>query len=439
MATISSEGRSFPEIVISNSVGNDNLFVFHDTSQNKTYTTQFSTLRSSLVNLVTDVSTFINVNNKFTGSFYSQSPNVNSLYDLNVNHDLIVASGAGTFTTVASETVVIGNLATTFLLGNSSVDLNIASNKTNVITVSGTEITASSGFSGSLFGDLTGDITGNVTGNVNGNVTGDVTGDITGDILGNVKSTGGTIVLDSGASTVDLANFYGTSSFATYSSQSFDGIPIGGSGGQFLTKDSGDDYDVSWQTGTTSTTVKGFISESFGDGSGTVNYIPLYENSYLLGNSRIQQFSTYTNIKDENVIIDESLTVNSNITASNIIGIYDNNLSTVSMSSVSGETLLGGDSNGHIHVYLDQSNCKLTMSLKEGQESTVLIENVASNTIIEWSGSLGTGVADTAIYWQGAVIPTITVAGTQNGFDLITFKNINNKIFASYDQNFKEV
>jgi hypothetical protein len=49
--------------------------------------------------------------------------------------------------------------------------------------ITGTLITASTGFSGNL--------TGNVTGNLTGNVTGDVTGDLTGDVTGNITASSG--------------------------------------------------------------------------------------------------------------------------------------------------------------------------------------------------------------------------------------------------------
>lgn len=45
--------------------------------------------------------------------------------------------------------------------------------------VTGTTITATTGFSGPLTGNITGNVTGNLTGNVTGNVTGNLTGNVT--------------------------------------------------------------------------------------------------------------------------------------------------------------------------------------------------------------------------------------------------------------------
>jgi hypothetical protein len=45
--------------------------------------------------------------------------------------------------------------------------------------ITGTTVTASTGFVGGLTGNVTGNLTGNVTGNVNGNLTGNVTGNVT--------------------------------------------------------------------------------------------------------------------------------------------------------------------------------------------------------------------------------------------------------------------
>ena len=59
-------------------------------------------------------------------------------------------------------------------------------------TVTGSVVTASTGFVGGLTGDVTGNVTGNITGNVTGNVTGVVTGNVTGNLTGNVTASSGT-------------------------------------------------------------------------------------------------------------------------------------------------------------------------------------------------------------------------------------------------------
>ena len=55
------------------------------------------------------------------------------------------------------------------------------------LAITGSVITATTGF--------TGNVTGAVTGNVTGNLTGNVTGNVTGDLTGNVTATSGTTTL----------------------------------------------------------------------------------------------------------------------------------------------------------------------------------------------------------------------------------------------------
>ena len=53
------------------------------------------------------------------------------------------------------------------------------------LAITGTTVTATTGF----VGGLTGDVTGNLTGNVTGNVTGDLTGDVTGNLTASTGTT----------------------------------------------------------------------------------------------------------------------------------------------------------------------------------------------------------------------------------------------------------
>ena len=59
-------------------------------------------------------------------------------------------------------------------------------------TITGTTITASTGFTGDLTGAVTGNVTGNLTGDVTGNLTGDVTGAVfqTAALKGNLPTAG---------------------------------------------------------------------------------------------------------------------------------------------------------------------------------------------------------------------------------------------------------
>lgn len=82
----------------------------------------------------------------------------------------ITASG----TVTANGQFVNGNA----LLTGGSINNIIIGNST-ASAVTGTVVTASTGFVGGLTGDVTGNLTGNTTGNVTGNVTGDLTGNVT--------------------------------------------------------------------------------------------------------------------------------------------------------------------------------------------------------------------------------------------------------------------
>src|SRR6056300_1430399 len=81
----------------------------------------------------------------------------------------------GTF--VSSNAVLTGGTINGMVIGG-----------TSPLAITGTTITANTGFIGGL--------TGNVTGNVTGNLTGNVTGDLTGNVTGNVTASSGTTTLN---------------------------------------------------------------------------------------------------------------------------------------------------------------------------------------------------------------------------------------------------
>jgi hypothetical protein len=72
----------------------------------------------------------------------------------------------GTF--ASSNAVLTGGTVNGIVIGGSTPQ-----------AITGTTVTASTGFVGGLTGNVTGNLTGNVTGNVNGNLTGNVTGNVT--------------------------------------------------------------------------------------------------------------------------------------------------------------------------------------------------------------------------------------------------------------------
>lgn len=87
---------------------------------------------------------------------------------------------------------VTGNITSTGTSTFTTVDINGGAIDATTIgastaaAITGTTITASTGFVGGLTGNVTGDLTGNVTGNITGDVTGDLTGNVTGNLTGNV-------------------------------------------------------------------------------------------------------------------------------------------------------------------------------------------------------------------------------------------------------------
>ena len=84
-------------------------------------------------------------------------------------------ASTGLFTTVG--TSGLATLASVDVNGG-NIDGTVIGNSTPQ-AITGTTITANTGFVGGVTGNVTGNLTGNVTGNVTGNLTGDVTGNIT--------------------------------------------------------------------------------------------------------------------------------------------------------------------------------------------------------------------------------------------------------------------
>jgi hypothetical protein len=95
----------------------------------------------------------------------------------NIDGTVIGAStrAAGNFTTTS--TTGLATLASADINGG-TIDGTVIGGST-ATTVTGTNVTATTGFSGDLTGSVTGNVTGNLTGNVTGNVDGNVTGDVT--------------------------------------------------------------------------------------------------------------------------------------------------------------------------------------------------------------------------------------------------------------------
>jgi hypothetical protein len=93
---------------------------------------------------------------------------------------------------------------------------------------------------------------------------------------------------------------------------------------------------------------------------------------------------------------------------------------------------LNGDKFGSIKLELSSSGT-ITMSLKSGQTSTILIEsNGSGNNVTAWTGLNDTGTV--SIYWKNGAVPTVSSGAGKK--DIFTFINVQGKIFASAIQNF---
>ena len=108
----------------------------------------------------------------------------------------------GTF--ASSNAVITGGSVNGVVIGASSP-----------LAITGSLITASTGFAGGLTGAVTGNVTGNITGNVTGNVTGVVTGNVTGNLTGNVTASSGTSTFNDVAINGGLDMNAGTSATIT--------------------------------------------------------------------------------------------------------------------------------------------------------------------------------------------------------------------------------
>jgi len=473
---ISSKGRFISNLpnIGSGASDEDPLFIQDASENNIAKHITISNLKSAILTSVTNASNFQNSENKFTGSFYSPNSKESNLYDLEIRNDVTVKNNfckldtgdfyVGNLSTnsrILSQNIYIGDSnsqAITLGSCDTTCNVRVCSDMLIAKQISATSVTSSLG----IIGNLTGSILGTTFGRTVGSVTGSVTGD--------VYSSTGVKVLENGPNEVYNSYFYGTSSFSNFSSNALDnGTPSGGTSGQVLKKDSGTDYDYSWQTPDNnaddiSGSARGIVSSSMG---GINNYIPIWDgNGYKLGSSNIWQSATQINISTlkvdvvkslnvqqnitssnllvdnlitssnldvENNITSSNLLVNNLITSSNIDSVYNHKENQISMSDASGTAFLDGTSYGYFEVHLDQNNSKITASLISGQESTLLITNKSTHTIDDWAYMTGSNNEPSPpnILWAGGA-PTITT----NGQDLITLKNINGSVYGIYNQNF---
>jgi sugar lactone lactonase YvrE len=106
----------------------------------------------------------------------------------------IIELGTNPSTITTATATVTGTLTANGTFASSNAVLTggtvngVVIGATNPLAITGSTVTANTGFVGGL--------TGNVTGNVTGNLTGNVTGDLTGNVTGNVTASTGTTTLN---------------------------------------------------------------------------------------------------------------------------------------------------------------------------------------------------------------------------------------------------
>ncbi len=208
--------------------------------------------------------TSIGASTPSTGSFTSLAASgTSTLATVDINGGAIDGTTIGATTTASGAFTTINASALATLpvvdIDNGNIDNTvIGANTPELIT--GTTITANTGFSG------------NLTGNVTGNLTGNVTGDVTGDISSSGTSTFATVDINGGNidGTIIGANTTAAGSFTTVSTSGqatltsvdingglIDGVVIGGSTANAV-------------TGTTITANTGFVGGLTGDVTGNI-------------------------------------------------------------------------------------------------------------------------------------------------------------------------
>ena len=502
MPVLSNNGRLISSLPITSTIGGQDELLLQSSGITKRI--NYATLSGSILSS-TNFSpfnatvNFTGTNNKFTGSFYNPDFKSSNFYTVNVRNSLsvsngitgnltgnvtgnitgnITSTGTSTFTTIdinggTIDNTIIGAgtaaaITGTTITANTGFTGNVTGTATGlsgtpnitVGTVTGTTITATAGFVGNITsttgtstfstidvngGTIDGTIIGatsatTITGTTitattgfSGNVTGNITGNVTGNLTGDVYNSTATKVLESGTTTptanggVASAAFYGTSSYATqaltaaYASaggSAINGVPIGGNQYQILAKNTNADYAVGWTNPITASTV------------GVADYLTVWGGTRTLKNLNNFYWD------GAKYVIETQLQVNRGITAQYgaFTGSYRGNATdTETISSLNQGRILNGVRYSTLILALSQSG-NVTMSLLDGQTSTVLVKNSGTYTVQHWSGSLNGSTANTKIYWKSGVEPSVTSGNLKQ--DVFTFVNIKSKIYGSAIQNF---
>ena len=433
MAVLSNNGRLISSLPATSIISATDEFLIQ--SNGITKRTSYAALTSSILSAASfnpfiNLVKFTNTNNKFTGSFYgnlygningnSAGTNVSITAGdglsgggvLTSNRSLAVDSTvvrtSGTQTIGGSKTfssTILGNITSTGTSTFSSIDINGGAIDATTIgagspsTIVGTTITANSGFVGNLTGDIY---------NANANKV--------------LENGSGTPTPNGG---IPNAYFYGTSSFANQALTSAyavsgpaaaNGLPVGGTQYQTLSKNSSTNYDVSWVTPITKT------------GSPSQYDMTIWDGSYVIKTAPGFTYSVGSDL----YVFNKSVNTNNGLTGS-VRGVVTSPLTTVTVSAATTYTI---DADSYPSVVLDvqATGATVTVQMRKGKTCTILVKNNGAYSISTWNTSTDGGATTTSLYWKNGSTPTIT-SGIGK-LDVFTFVNINDYVLGSAIQNF---
>ena len=352
----------------------------------------------------TIVGTTITATTGFTGNVTGTATGLSGTPNITV--------GTVTGTTITATTGFVGNITSTGTSTFSAIDVNGGNIDGTIIgaasatTITGTTITATTGFIGNLTGDVYNASSNKILENGSGAAT----------------SNGG----------YPNAFFYGTSSYATQAltaayaaagGSAINGVPIAGNQYQILAKNTNTNYDVGWTNPITASTV------------GVADYLTVWDGARTLKNLNNFYWDGVNSY-----VIETQLQVNKGIKVLSgaFTGSYVGYSQTVTVPTGLGPTqykLISGHTYSSVFLKLSAS-AYCTMSLLKGQTTSVFVQNSGNYKVLKWSGSLDGGATpSTKIYWKNGLSVSITQGDQKK--DIITFVNINNKIFGSAVNNFE--
>lgn len=426
MAVLSNNGRLISSLPLASTIkGQDELLIqSNGVTQRVTYSTFTSSILSSnTFNPYNYAVNFKSTDNKFTGSFYSINNKLANFAVVNVRQGITVF-GLSTLQTV---------------LGDSFTG----------------------DFYGNLFGNVDGNVSGILTGKLTGSATGSFKGKLTDSIIngtsigttspssivgttitastgflgrltGDIYNANSNKVLENGSGAptpnggIPNAYFYGTSSYASRAFTSSyalasggsatNGLPVGGSQYQIISKNSATPYDVSWITPVTRS------------GAPSQYDMTMWNSSYAIKSAPGFTYSSGADL----YVFNKSVNTNLGLTGS-VRGVVTSPTNEVKVTAASSYTI-NGDLYPANTLHISASNSTITLNLRNGKTCTVLIKNGGAYSISTWNASINGGASTTSIYWKSGTPPTITSGVGKK--DVFTFVNVNDYVLGSAIQNF---